>query len=209
MTDRPQPPQWMLEHDDTDRLSRLSAVITEALEASPDYDEDIKGIFALSDGQACGAAMLGYESHITPDPIFDLIKYAGILFASVGIKMNLVADNSESAKTFDIPQPPLAGGGTGESVTLTLLTDPSHAQMAGVCRAVKEGVEQAGGDWSQAQVIISVALPESGRALLYHGIDGSAELAHQLLHLLQQVFGSEGGQIVLVPLDTLMGTGPN
>jgi hypothetical protein len=198
-----------MEHDDTDRLSRLSAVITEALEASPDYGDDIKGIFALNDGHSSGAAMLGYEDHITPDPVFDLIKFAGILFASIGIKMNLVADNSEGAKVFDIPQPPLAGDGTGESVTLTVFSDPYHVQMAGVCRAVKEGVEQAEGDWSQAQVIISVALPESGRALLYHGIEGSAELAHQLLHLLQQVFGSEGGQIVLVPLDTMLGTGPN
>jgi hypothetical protein len=204
------PPKWMLEHDEENRLSRLSDEITKAIEASPDYGEDIKGIFALTDGQSSGAAMLGYQEHVTTDPIFDLIRHAGILFAAVGVKLNLVADNGEEAKGFDIPQPPLAGNGTGESVTLTVTSDPGGVQQAALCRAVKESVQGLGGDWAGCRVIIITEMPGQRCAIMYHGIESDHQLAHALLAAFQQVAeGDKNMEIMLVPVEHLFGGGPN
>jgi hypothetical protein len=206
-----QPPRWTLEHDHTDRLSRLSDAITTALEDHPDAGDDVRGIFTLTDHHASGAAMWGYEDHVTSEPIFDLIRQAGVLFAAIGVKMSVEADNGSEAKTFrDFPQPPLAGGGTGKPMTLVITSSPGSQQAAAVCKAVKEGVKSAEGDWERTRVIILLGLPEEdSSSVLTHGIERGSELAEALLAAFQQVVRAEGGDILLLSMDQIIGTGPN
>jgi hypothetical protein len=201
------PPQWTLEADSENRLARLSAALTDVLEHHPDSGPDIKGIFALMDGTSSGAAMLGYDDHITVDPVFDLIKQAGILFAAIGIKMTVVADNGTGEKAFEGPfQPEPPEGFTGEPVKLIIASEPGSAKMAVICRAVKESMQGSGEDWAGTQVVILVQPPgHEHSTMMYHGLEDGPDIAAVLMNALQRVISADGGTVMLVPMEVITG----
>lgn len=71
-----------------DRLTRLCAVMTEALEADPEHGPDIKCIVFLDNGQRGGLQLYNYEDDT--DAIVDLMLHLRAIFRSNGKDLMLV-----------------------------------------------------------------------------------------------------------------------
>jgi hypothetical protein len=182
------------------RVTRLARIASEAIDASPEHGDDLRGILVVRDDHGFGATVWGYEEDDRAGSVYDLIRCSGNLFASIGIQMELIGEKDGEESRFGFTQPPLAGGGTGEKVTLILHTDPESERMSRITLAVKEAVSGTGNDWpAGSKVIIMISMGDGEDVLLYHGLD-THELAHALLRAFQKVIREEGGHIMLIPM---------
>jgi hypothetical protein len=71
-----------------DRLTRLSAVMTEALEAHPEFGDDIKCIAILSDGERGGMSLFNYDDG--RDAMADLLAQTQALGEAAGLTLDLL-----------------------------------------------------------------------------------------------------------------------
>lgn len=76
----------------TDRLTRLCAAMTEALDAHPEHGEE-KCIVFLQDKEAGGLQLHGYDDDT--DAIVDLFLHLRALFRSNGQQLKILNDRGE------------------------------------------------------------------------------------------------------------------
>jgi hypothetical protein len=65
-----------------DRLTRITIPMTEAMEAHPEYGDDIKCIVFLDDGKRGGLQIFNYESDT--DALVDLFMHLRAIFEANG-----------------------------------------------------------------------------------------------------------------------------
>jgi hypothetical protein len=196
------PDTW--QQEPADRLTRLAGAALAGLQGHPEFGEDVRGIITLKDASGGGSALWGYEE-AGPEPVYDLIRASSQLFATLGISVELAGDPEHGREPYQVLPSPLPGDGPHETVRLTIIVNPRNDSLARVGNAVKDALENAGVSWGVTKLII-LAQPEEGEAaILYHGLDGEHELAHQLLSAFRQVVAAGGGKVVLLP----MGESPN
>jgi hypothetical protein len=71
-----------------DRLTRLAAAMTDALEAHPEYAPTVKCAIFLDDGNRGGIQLHGYEDDA--DAVVDLLVHLQAIFRASGKRLDVV-----------------------------------------------------------------------------------------------------------------------
>lgn len=71
-----------------DRLTRLVAVMTDALEADPEYADDVRAAVFLNTGARGGAVLHGYEKD--SDAVADVLVHLTAVLEANGIRLELI-----------------------------------------------------------------------------------------------------------------------
>lgn len=86
-------------NEPVDRLTRLCAAMTAALEAHPEYDDNVKCIVMLSDEETGGMVTLNYDD--APQALVELIAQAQALAQSGGINLDLLTIPDDASELPD------------------------------------------------------------------------------------------------------------
>lgn len=71
-----------------ERMTRLCAVMVDALEAHPEYDDSIRCAITVTDGEQGGMVILGYDTDM--QAVHEVLKHLRAMAAMNGIKLMLV-----------------------------------------------------------------------------------------------------------------------
>jgi hypothetical protein len=74
--------------DPHDRLTRLCAVMTDALDADPEMTDDVNAIVFLQDGDRGGIQLHGYDDDV--EAMVDLLWHVRAIFRANGKDLHLV-----------------------------------------------------------------------------------------------------------------------
>jgi hypothetical protein len=81
-------PDGVRSHEPVDRMTRLCATMTDALEADPEYSDDIKCCVFMHSGRRSGLVLHGYEQD--SEAIADLLIHLKAIFKSNGKRLDLM-----------------------------------------------------------------------------------------------------------------------
>ena len=76
-----------------DRLTRLTAVMTDALEAAPEYSDSVKAVIMLDDGIRGGIQLYGYDDDSAA--MADLLVHLRAIFRANGKRMDVMFMNED------------------------------------------------------------------------------------------------------------------
>lgn len=77
-------------HEPHDRLTRLCAAMTDALEAHPHHHKGDKAIVMLSDGKRAGIELYGYDNDDDTEAIADLFEHLRAIMKANGKNMDVM-----------------------------------------------------------------------------------------------------------------------
>lgn len=198
-------------YEPQERLTRLAALATEAMMASPEWGDDVRGAFMLHDEEnGSGACLLGYPEgeEVSFESMADVVQHIRVLFKSIGIDMELNMVTREKAPAAEDLEKLLDDGqeaevplpsGDEQQVVLTLTADAPDEQMAVLCTAVKKAVEASTG-LGDTQLILLMRHGTGSGAIMHHGYATHHDMAHGLFEAFQQVIAAEGGKIAVIPI---------
>lgn len=86
-----------LSDEPVDKLTRLTAVMTSALEADPEYNDNVRAIIMLDDGKRGGIQLHGYEDATAG--IADLLAHLRAIFRANGKRMDIVFMDEDGMDT--------------------------------------------------------------------------------------------------------------
>lgn len=187
-------------YEPQERMTRLAALATEAMMASPEWGDDIQAAFMLHDqDNGSGAALLGYPDgkELGFEAISDVVQHISNLFKSSGITMKL---STVMAPPEDQPDgEPASENASEERVVLTLSAPAPDERIKTVCEAVKAAIEQTSG-LAETKMIIAMDLGPMTSVLLHHGYPSHHAMVHALFDTFKQAISLEGGQVAVIPV---------
>jgi hypothetical protein len=187
-----------------DRLTGMLAAITGTLHDHERDGEDLHGIFVLHDGHGhSGAASMGYERNPGHQMVADFIKFTGMLFAASGIKMDAVflkpGEPPPEGAGAEHYESPLAESDPGKPrAVLTVEKTWPDERIPKITEIIKTALE-SGMELEDTKVLILMQVAGGQLAVMQHGFEEPADLAHALLGCLMQLAG-EDSHVMIIPV---------